>query len=175
MSMPKLKDEGLRLSTLRFDIEVVKKLHEHAKACERHRLSFAGQDRLYGEDGNDEPQEDKEKAAPAVLHLAKDDGIYLMSSGLPGLKGDDGKSMVCYAKGFDPRINDNYYNDARHAVGGDDFVEDIDPETLEGIFANVPRATELIVDFYKDKYTIDSYTPPLARIAAAVAPNPTLG
>ena len=136
-------------------------------------LSLAGRCRLYGEDCLDEPQAGEENAAPAVLHLAKDSGIYLKSSGLPGLKGDDGKNLICYAKGFNPRINDNYYDDARHAVGGDDFVEDIDIETLEGIFADAPRATELIVEFYKDKYAIGSYTPPLARITAAVAPNPT--
>ena len=36
MSIPKPKDEGPLLSTLRFDIEVVKKLYEHAKGCKQH-------------------------------------------------------------------------------------------------------------------------------------------
>jgi hypothetical protein len=73
------------------------------------------------------------------LIFVHDQGIYLMSNGRPRdlISGDQesGKSFVVYADGHDPHRNPNFWDDARHAVGGDDFAEyiDLSPAQLEMI------------------------------------------
>ena len=61
---------------------------------------------------------------PPGLWLVKDEGIYLMSNGVTA----DGTRVPLdpvYAKGYDPTKRDRMavWDDARDAVGGDDFVE----------------------------------------------------
>ena len=60
------------------------------------------------------------------FELVKDSGIYVMNSYDRG--GEE--NLVCYAANFNPEENDNYYQDCKNAVGGDDFVESI-PLTIE--------------------------------------------
>jgi hypothetical protein len=59
------------------------------------------------------------------LFLVKDEGIYLMNS----YCNDKGKRKtvkhVVYAVGFNPKTNENCWEDCRYAVGGDDFAESI--------------------------------------------------
>jgi hypothetical protein len=65
------------------------------------------------------------EAKKPALWFVKDSGIYLMPNGdLPGKEKDD-KSHVCYAKGYEPDAEDSWEK-CRAAVGGDDFVEQID-------------------------------------------------
>ena len=61
--------------------------------------------------------------------LVKDDGVYLMS----GAK--KSKVDVSYAIGLNPKTNDDCHQDARDAVGGDDFCDylPIDRKSLEVI------------------------------------------
>lgn len=67
----------------------------------------------------------------AGLFLVHDQGIYLMSSGLPrlmadGTLGDEkskGPSMVAYAKDCHPIEDEDFWDNARDLVGGDDFAE----------------------------------------------------
>jgi hypothetical protein len=93
------------MKTLKFDTAMILKHVAHARASAEHSP-------VYG------------SAPKAGLLLVKDDGIYLMSSGLPGMPG------VVYADGFDPASPDSYER-AREAVGGDDFVELLPLEWFE--------------------------------------------
>tara|TARA_Y100001963_G_scaffold123379_1_gene173359 strand:+ start:232 stop:612 length:381 start_codon:yes stop_codon:yes gene_type:complete len=70
----------------------------------------------YSEETTDKPN----------FELVKDWGIYVMNSYDRG----DKENLVCYAKGFNPKTNDDYHQDCKNAVGGDDFVESI-PLTME--------------------------------------------
>jgi hypothetical protein len=65
--------------------------------------------------------------APAII-LVHDQGIYVMSNGNPGDIREEGKpgQFVAYAEGFDPEKNDDWWDAARDAVGGDDFAETLD-------------------------------------------------
>lgn len=69
------------------------------------------------------------KAAGQPMLLVKDQGIYLMSSGLLRPDNPAGKSghLVAYAEGCDPRRDDeDWYDRALDIAGGDDFGEEID-------------------------------------------------
>jgi len=62
--------------------------------------------------------------------LVKDDGIYLMSNGEPGLPGTDTVNKIVYARGFEAlpatasmEERMTRYDKVRDAVGGDDFAE----------------------------------------------------
>lgn len=74
--------------------------------------------------------DDSQPACPALMFV-HDSGVYCMSSGLPSDK--VGESNFCaYAKGTDPRTDEDYYEVSRDLVGGDDFVEVLpcDADTL---------------------------------------------
>ena len=58
------------------------------------------------------------------MFFVKDEGIYLMNA----FKADNGKTprengFVVYASGYNPKTNENCWEDCRYAVGGDDFGE----------------------------------------------------
>ncbi len=94
------------MALLKFKMADLRPLLNHARDCKEHRG-------VYG-------------AKPvAGLMLVKDEGIYLMSSGLPMLqKSPNGKTnLVVYARGFDPYKDGDVWDACRDAVGGDDFVE----------------------------------------------------
>lgn len=65
----------------------------------------------------------------AGLVLVKDDGIYLMSNGTPGLTRPETKpgetlNVVAYAAGFDPKeVDRDELWHRTHDVSGDDFAE----------------------------------------------------
>jgi hypothetical protein len=62
---------------------------------------------------------------PALLFV-HDQGVYLMSNGIPHLLSEDGNShQVIYAEGCNPNVGefDDWYLTSRDLVGGDDFVE----------------------------------------------------
>ena len=97
------------MTKLKFKATDVAELVAHSKAAEKHRAPY----------GIGEP-------VPG-LFLVKDEGIYLMSNGQPTLPRKDGQkgTHVVYAQGFDPTERDRMevWEDARAAVGGDDFAE----------------------------------------------------
>lgn len=125
------------MSTFVFPAEQVRELYEHAKAASRHSATFEHLlDPSVLKDGETMPeggilrqdQIDNAKV-PAHLVLAKDTGVYLMSSGLPLLaaKGDERGpnrtpyrplNHVVFADGHGPQDG---YGD----MGGDDFAEAI--------------------------------------------------
>lgn len=70
------------------------------------------------------------------LYLVKDSGAYLMSASkkrLPANNGDpkDTSSLVVYAKGMNPNVDEGYYETTRAACGGDDFAENLDLKFFE--------------------------------------------
>ena len=110
------------MGLLKFDIKEVEKLIRHSLAAPKHAQIW-----FEREEGLD--------PYPA-LWFVKDDGIYLMSNGDPKLDADDGDGhYVVYAKGFDPRKDEDVWDAARDAVGGDDFGESlaIDKAWIEDI------------------------------------------
>ena len=69
------------------------------------------------------------KPRPQLL-LVHDDGIYLMSNGMPRDIMSEDRTFCAYATGFDPDKDGNVWKRARDAVGSDDFVKwlDLSPE-----------------------------------------------
>ena len=96
----------------------MKRIVAHAKAAPTHMA-------WYGEQKG------------ACVFLVKDEGIYLMSNGLPfdpAEPGDarDVRRFVAYAKGFGPKAG---YANLRAAVGGDDFSEPLPVADFEQVLA----------------------------------------
>jgi hypothetical protein len=120
-----------RIATLRFSLDDVRRVVEHARRA-------ADQREFYGE-----------RLGPRVM-LVKDEGIYLMSNGLPRdiLNGGSDElgahSFVAYADGYNPAGQDpgELHMKCRAAVGGDDFSEPIELEGFETALAN-PNVTGL--------------------------------
>lgn len=105
------------MADLAFDPAAVRRIVAHAKAAPRHAAAF----------------DEAGKPGPAVV-LVKDEGIYLMSNGLPrDLASTGGRSFVAYAQGFDPTAQNrlDVWDRARDAVGGDDFAEHLPIEWFE--------------------------------------------
>lgn len=103
---------------LSFNKADVQKLIDHAKAASKHRLPYG-----------------KKKEKPGLM-LVGDQGIYLMSSGIPHLPKDGGKpeeSFVVYPKQCDPTKMefDEWWEAKRAAFGGDDGVEFLPLESVE--------------------------------------------
>lgn len=128
------------MTKLTFKADEIRPLIEHARRCNKHRMTY---DQLLDACGGDFDRADRltdeERAAlPDVgpgLFLVKDEGIYLMSNGepadmikvpAPNGSGETDGCRVAYAKDFDPTERDrmDVWNDA-HAVSGDDFSEAI--------------------------------------------------
>ncbi len=142
------------MTRLVFDIEQVAGLADHARNAPRNRMHLDQRIETYGEDNAWTPQPGEEDIARPGLWLVKDEGIYLMSTGLypegheralPG-----GRAAVAYAVGFDPRREDrlDVWDRARDAVGGDDFA---DPLPLEWVDAAVrARAPAFALEFTPD-------------------------
>jgi len=124
------------MTTLIFNAADVRRIVEHALAAPRH------QDHLVGY--TDDFQPITEPGQPALV-LVHDDGVYLMSNGLPrdlvsGTE-DNGRSFVAYAKGCHPQNDAGWWDASRALVGGDDFAETLPwaREVLALIERGAPR------------------------------------
>jgi hypothetical protein len=86
------------------------------------------------------------------LDLVKDDGIYVMSGNSKNFNVGKGEgSTVIYASGFNPKTNDDCWEDSRWAVGGDDFVEPI--EMTESMLTKIAAGNGFSIDWNDDSYT----------------------
>jgi hypothetical protein len=112
---------------LYFNLAATLRLAEHAVAAGEHSRSFREQ-----VDG---------QPCPGGLAWVADQGTYLMSTGLPGLRADPqdphSTHVVVYAEGWGPDSDRGAL--AHTDVGGDDFVEHLHMTTVEQ-----PGATPLI-------------------------------
>lgn len=91
------------------------------KRCVKHALQSTKWDMAWSE----------LPSQPAILFV-HDQGIYCMSNGDP--RDMDGDSSFCaFAKGCNPKTDEDFYEEARYLVGGDDFGETIpvNAETLK--------------------------------------------
>ena len=95
------------MAKLKFNIADVKRVVDHSLAAKEQGLV------AYTNDPVKEPS----------LILVHDQGVYLMSNGIPRdiVKGTS--SFVAYAKGCNPHKDVDFYDNARDLVGGDDFAE----------------------------------------------------
>ncbi len=78
------------------------------------------------------------------LFLVKDEGVYLMSAGLPAdlLHPTLPKQVVVYAEGCHPDLDTDWYETARDVMGGDDSSEPI-PTKLFTDALRDPRAKRI--------------------------------
>ena len=144
-----------------FNGEDVRVLYEHAKAAVEHRVTFEmlcnpaylkqGVTLKKGEYAKDE-QIDKSKIPPSMVFV-KDQGVYLMSSGIPGLPGEGSLNRVVYAKGLG---KDADYDDIAHAAGGDDFAESLPLSMFDQAMAE--RATSVAINLSARKISV-TWTP----------------
>lgn len=70
---------------------------------------------------------------PAGLWLVGDEGVYLMSNGLPGFQREaDGKSLIAYAREADPTANPEAWHSVKCAsFGGDDGCEFLSADSMK--------------------------------------------
>lgn len=100
---------------LYFPLPAVVRLLAHARASARHTMTIT--------------EVEEKLTCPGGLEWVTDSGVYLMSTGLPGLPGDNGEeNLVVYADGFGPATS---RAEIRHTdLGPDDFVEHLHFEDL---------------------------------------------
>lgn len=121
-----------------FKTAYVKRCIQHALAAKKFRMPFS-----------------KAPPGPALLFV-HDQGVYLMSNGLPAdliLTAKSPTSYVVYADGCNPNIDPDWWETSRALVGGDDFGEilPIMPDWL----TNCDAFDEFHVDVSPE--TIDTY------------------
>lgn len=123
-----------------FKTAYIKRCIEHALKATDFRMPFS-----------------EEPPKPALLFV-HDQGVYLMSNGLPmdNISHSGSSAYVAYAEGCDPKINSNWWEASRALVGGDDFGEilPIDAAWLEkcDLFNEFHiDVTEATLDMYFDK------------------------
>jgi hypothetical protein len=92
------------------------------------------------------------------LVLVHDEGVYLMSGGLPGLKAKNGKTSesqaVVYARGCNPRKNKDCWDHSRELVGGDDFAEILDARGIAKIIKD--GAIRLFIELSAESITVSA-------------------
>ncbi len=141
-----MKREEKATSKLVFEGTTVLELLAHTKAAPR----------------NTSPYGLTENPGPG-LFLVKDDGIYVMSNGKPGLPGVETRNKVVYARGYEAlpasaSVEQRMarYDKIRDAVGGDDFAELLPAKSLAGL---EPQGF-LEIELSADKMTISVVRPP---------------
>jgi hypothetical protein len=110
------------MASLVFNAKDVLRIVEHSLAAKEQQRQVVGYDKETHALQYATPE------APAVM-LVHDDGVYLMSNGIPrdlrnpGDADGHAPSYVAYAKGCNPGLNDDWWDTSRALVGGDDFAE----------------------------------------------------
>jgi hypothetical protein len=150
--MQKIERETKTMAKFVFDGIAVLELLAHAKAAPR----------------TVSPYGLTEDADPGVM-LVKDDGVYLMSNGEPGLRGTETTNKVVYAQGYEAlpvtaSVEERMarYDKIRDAAGSDDFAEFIPAESLTALEAG----GSLQVELSADKMTIGIVRPSIRLITS---------
>lgn len=144
-----------KLHFLRADVE---KIMAHAKNAKNHNMGY----------GNDK------KMRKPQLMLVGDQGIYLLSNGIPNMPRADGKegSFVVYAKEASPDCMDfhAWWENKNRIFGGDDGVENIDLEHFETALATYPKGERyLILDMTQTSLSVVLFKPKAPRAKRAAA------
>jgi hypothetical protein len=131
------------MGVLRFRLDEVRPLARHALGCKQFRKTFV-------------EEEEKREPDPG-LHLVHDDGVYIMSNGLPMDMVQDGRgprARVAYAAGCDPRKDSAWWEESRAQVGGDDFVEllPLEESIRDAVFDETMDA--LVIEMTADRLTV---------------------
>lgn len=80
----------------------------------------------------------------AGLLFVHDSGVYLMSNGVPRDRLPENKNYVAYARHCNPKLDEEWWENSRELVGGDDFAEYI-PITAE-FLTDCTQFQELHID-----------------------------
>lgn len=133
--------------TLTFKAREVRRLLEHSRAAREHRPSYedlanpayhkGGGVKLDASGWPDSDNIDPTRV-PAGLLLIADQGVYLMSNGLPALLAEPGgtRNAVAHALESDPGAEgDDWYDAKRSIMGGDDCVITLPAEMFERVLA----------------------------------------
>jgi hypothetical protein len=140
------------MARLTFDADELRPIIAHALSQTRHSPTF-GQlmDATYLKDGKTlrddgfaSPEDVDYGKIPAALHFVKDQGIYLMSSGVERDLVGPNRARVAYAQGAHPEKDGDWYEFARAAVGGDDFVEALPAEDYRVVIED-PSITQVVL------------------------------
>jgi len=103
--------------------------------------------------------------------MAKDEGAYV---GVTGGSQDEGtfENHLCYFKGMNPKTNEDAWDNARYAFGGDDFGEHFDIDIIHKLVAD-PLTTKMVIKVGRSNISISSYArkAPAAPAAPKVAPK----
>lgn len=87
---------------------------------------------------------------PKQLFLVKDSGAYLMSGASERQARDDGSGcMVTYAKGCNPKNDEDCWENSRALCGGDDFAEALPVAMFRSAIALNPTGATLVVTLLK--------------------------
>lgn len=129
--------------TLTFKVKEVRRLVEHSKASKEHSPSY--EDLFNPEyhkggkviDNNGWPDSNNidHSKIPAGLLLVKDQGVYLLSNGMPPLLVREGekRQVVAYAKEANPTMCEDWWEAGREIMGGDDCAESLPLSMFETI------------------------------------------
>lgn len=118
------------MPTLRFKAAELKRCLEHAHAATQFDMGHENMtDEQFRELGLT-PPDTRTPVGPGLVFV-HDRGVYLMSNGLPrDVDGVADGSHVVYAEHCNPDTDEEWYDNSRDLVGGDDFAEVI----------NIPRS-----------------------------------
>ena len=150
---------------LKFKIEGLKKLYDHANAAVKRIPTYTqvldgkyypGGKVLLDDKGRpDHTQMDQNLLEPS-FHFAQDHGIYMMSNGV----NEEGKSvsdsgLIVYAEGCNPKINSDWYQfiDCIREEAGDasDFNQLISIKWLDVVLDHNPEKEYLQIELTKDE------------------------
>lgn len=142
------------------------------KRCVEHAINsneFSG-----GYDSDDSPK----VQSPGLLFV-HDHGVYIMSNGRPRDTVDNndttegGNAHVVYAKYCNPNVDEDFWENARDLVGGDDFVEFLPFGTDPVRFlANCDEFEEYMVDVSSDYLECSFVRPKAAGNAPVMVAGP---
>ena len=143
---------------LHFDQALVHALLTHSKAASARRTT-SGQ----------------AKPAGPGLWLVGDEGVYLMSNGIPGLRvnaEENARNVVCYAREANPEtLGREHADDAKRAsFGGDDGVDFLAAADLLAALADSPIVAPLALDVTAESIAILLHRPAPPKRRKAGAP-----
>lgn len=152
------------MAKIYFQLSEVLPLIEHSEQAPAQRVSMTHLfDKKYWKEGTPKPSDgfvkegdvDVSKIEQNVL-LVKDDGIYLMSNGNPGLLLEEGRHKVTYAKNCNPKTDADCWETARALVGGDDFGEALPIAMFRQAINDRPGAKQVVITLLKTRIRVEA-------------------